>query len=201
MTEDVPYLVDSAGQRFPLSQPVIRLGRAPECEVFVADRRASRRHAEVRREAEGYTLHDQASANGTFLNGRRLTAPAALCDSDQIAVAGALFTFRDPEATLRTAGIPALVADLSSGEVWVDREPVHLSPREQALFRLLYQAPGRVHSKAEISRAVWPEYRSAVLDYQIESLVKRLREKLEPNPHYPVLILTVPGYGYRLATG
>jgi DNA-binding response OmpR family regulator len=201
MTEDAPYLVDSAGQRFPLSRPVTRLGRAPGCEVFVGDRRASRHHAEVRREAEGYTLHDRVSANGTFLNGRRLTAPEALCDGDQIGVASAVFTFRDPEATLNTAGIPALAADPTGGEVWVDRRPVHLSPREQALFRLLYQAPGRVHSKAEIGRAVWPEYRAEAQGYQVESLVKRLREKLEPDPRHPVLILTVPGYGYRLTAG
>ncbi|RLC73381.1 MAG: transcriptional regulator, partial [Chloroflexi bacterium] len=56
-------------------------------------------------------------------------------------------------------------------------------------------------SKQEIAAAVWPEYQAEVYDYQIESLVKRLREKLEPDPRHPALIITARGWGYKLVRG
>ena len=198
MTENAPYLVDRAGRRFPLAGPITILGRSPNCDVYVPDKRTSRRHAEVRWDGESSTLRDLGSANGTFLNGRRITTPQVLRDGDEIGIASAAFTFRDPEATVRVAEFPLLVVDQASGEVWVNRNPISLSPKERALFDLLYQNAGRVCSKQQIAEAVWPEYRAEVYDYQVESLVKRLREKLEPDPRQPVLILTVRGRGYRL---
>jgi DNA-binding response OmpR family regulator len=193
------YLEDAAGRRFSLSSPVTTLGRAPGCDVFIPDRRVSRRHAEIRWDGESYALHDLDSANGTFLNGRRLAMPETLCNDDEIAVASAVLIFRDPESTLRVNEFPLLVVDKTSGEVWVNRHPVSLSPKEQSLFDLLYNAAGRVCSKGEIAAAVWPEYQDDVYGYQVESLVKRLREKLEPSPRDPVLIVTVRGRGYKLA--
>jgi two-component system response regulator MtrA len=169
--------------------------------VFIPDRRASRHHAEVRWDGEFCTLHDLDSANGTLLNGRRITAPQPLRDGDQIAVASATFTFHDPEATLREGDFPLLVVDETSGEAWVNREPVSLSPKERVLFDLLYRNASQPCSKRQIAVEVWPEYETQADDYQIESLVKRLREKLEPDPRNPVLILTVRGRGYKLASG
>jgi len=198
MTDDSPYLLDPVHRRFSLARPTTLLGRSPACQVYIPDRRASRRHAEIAWDGESCTLRDLDSDNGTFLNGQRLAAPQLLADGDQIAVASAAFTFRDPEATLREAGLPALAVDPDSGELYVGRRPVALSAKERLLFDLLYRSAGRPCSKAEIARAVWPEYRVAAADYQVESLVKRLREKLEADPRRPRLVITVPGRGYRL---
>ena len=200
MTEGVPYLVDGAGRQFALTDQAIVLGRSPKCDVFIADQRASRRHAELRWDGEITTLNDLGSANGTLLNGRRVTASETLRDGDEIAIASAILTFRDPASTLRTRKFPLLVVDGQSDEVWVNRKQVSLSPKEQVLFDLLHRNAGRVCSKQEIAQAVWPEYQAEVYDYQIESLVKRLREKIEPDPANPVLILTLHGRGYRLVT-
>jgi hypothetical protein len=200
VTEDTPYLVDAAGRRFSLAGSATLLGRSPKCDIYIPDQRVSRRHAEIHWDGESCTLHDLGSANGTLLNDRRITTPQTLRDGDEIGIASAVFTFRDPEATLRVAGFPLLVVDEASGEVWVDRNPISLSPKEQALFDLLYRNAGLVCSKQEIAEAVWPEYQAEVYDYQIESLVKRLREKLEPDPRNPVLVLTVRGRGYRLVS-
>lgn len=199
MTENPPYLVDGADRRFPLAEPVTTLGRSPNCHIFIADRRASRHHAEVRWDGETCTLCDLNSDNGVFLNGRRIAAPETLCHGDEIAIASAIFTFHDPESTLRVADLPLLVVDNATGEIWVNRNPVALSAKEQALFDLLRQNAARACSKQEIAEAVWPEYQAEVYDYQIERLVKRLREKVEPDPGNPVLILTVRGHGYKLA--
>jgi DNA-binding response OmpR family regulator len=124
-----------------------------------------------------------------------------LRDGDEITIGSAIFIFRDPEATVRVDELPLLIVDERSGEIWVNRSPVSLSPKEQALFDLLYRNAGRVCSKQEIAQAVWPEYQAEVYDYQIESLIKRLREKLEPDPRRPALILTVRGQGYKLIVG
>jgi DNA-binding response OmpR family regulator len=52
------------------------------------------------------------------------------------------------------------------------------SPKEFALLAYLYAHCGQVCSKDDIGDAVWPEYREAVCDYQIENLVRRLRERI-----------------------
>ena len=198
MAENVPYLLDSAGRRFPLVGSITTLGRSTHCDVYIPDRRVSRRHAEIRWDGEVAVLHDLGSTNGVILDGRRITAPKTLRDGGEITIGSATFTFRDPEATLRVAEFPLLVVDEATGEIWVNRDPISLSPKEQTLFDLLYHAAGRTCNKRQIARAVWPEYQAEVYDYQVESLVKRLREKVEPDPRSPVLILTVRGRGYKL---
>jgi len=195
---DAPYLTDAANRRFALGAQPMLLGRSEKCAVYIADARASRRHAQITWDGETSTLTDVGSANGTFLNGRRISAPETLRDGDEITIASAVFTFHDPDATLRAGNMPLLVVDARSGEIWVNRQLVSLSPKEQALFDLLYRNAGKPISKQQIAEAVWPEYQAEVYDYQIESLVKRLREKIEPNPANPALIVTVHGRGYKL---
>ena len=198
MTEDTPYLLDPANRRFSLARPTTLIGRSPACDLYIPDRRASRRHAEIVWDGESCTLRDLDSDNGTFLNGQRLAASQTLTDGDQIAVASALFTFRDPEATLREAHPPRLIVDPVSGDLTANGRPVALSAKEQLLFDLFYRNAGRPCAKAEIAQAVWPEYQAAAADYQVESLVKRLREKIELDPRQPSLVVTVPGRGYKL---
>jgi len=143
---DAPYLVDPLGRAIPLATPVTLLGRGAECDVVIADRRASRRHAEIVCEDEPaapvaaaspgapagsrFILRDLDSTNGTLLNGRRLAAAERLHDGDMIEIAGASFTFHDPDATLQTTHFPRLVLDEATGDVWVDRCPVQLSANQ-----------------------------------------------------------------------
>jgi len=197
----MPSLLDPLGRVIPLATPTTALGRAADCHVVIPDRRASRRHAEICRQDEGCILRDLGSTNGTWLNGQRLSDDALLRDGDVIEIAGASFTFRDPDATLETSRLPRLVVDEQAGHIWVDRRSVRLSPKQHALFSLLWSQRGRVFSNDEIARAVWPECRGEIYDYQIESMVKRLRAKLEPDPAQPALLLTVRGRGYRLVEG
>ncbi|HBW68319.1 MAG TPA: forkhead-associated protein, partial [Chloroflexus aurantiacus] len=59
-----------AGRSIPLGDIPMTFGRAPENTVVIASQRASRRHAEIRREGGVYLLIDLGSSNGTFLNGQ-----------------------------------------------------------------------------------------------------------------------------------
>ena len=61
-----------AGARFPLVEPVTRLGRHPESEISLDDITVSRRHAEIERTPEGHVVTDAGSLNGTYVNQERI---------------------------------------------------------------------------------------------------------------------------------
>ena len=48
------------------------MGRHPDSDIFLDDITVSRRHAEIRRGAGGFTVHDVGSLNGTYLNRERV---------------------------------------------------------------------------------------------------------------------------------
>jgi pSer/pThr/pTyr-binding forkhead associated (FHA) protein len=52
----------------PANADVIGVGRTPESDVFLDDVTVSRRHAEFRRGAEGWSVRDVGSLNGTYVN-------------------------------------------------------------------------------------------------------------------------------------
>jgi DNA-binding response OmpR family regulator len=79
-----------------------------------------------------------------------------------------------------------------------DGEPVSLTMLEFDLLHFLAQRPGRVFSREVLMEHVWGDDR-IVDDRSIDSLISRLRRKLEPNPAHPRWIETVWGAGYRLA--
>ncbi len=62
----------SAGSRFLLDTEVVAAGRHPESEIFLDDVTVSRRHAEFRRTADGFTVADVGSLNGTYVNRDRI---------------------------------------------------------------------------------------------------------------------------------
>ncbi len=195
----LPFLLDPLQNRIPLAGDRVVLGRAADCDLVIADPRVSRHHAELRRQDDGFLLVDLGSTNGTFLNGQRIGQALPLRAGDVIELGAARFIYHDPEATLDTGRFPRLVLDEAGGQVWVDRRPVSLSSRQYALLHFLWSRRGLPCSHEEIARAVWPECPEHIYGYQIESLVKRLRYKLEPDPARPILVLTVRGRGYRLS--
>jgi pSer/pThr/pTyr-binding forkhead associated (FHA) protein len=62
----------SAGSRFLLDTDLVMAGRHPDSEIFLDDVTVSRKHAEFRRDAEGYTVRDVGSLNGTYVNRDRI---------------------------------------------------------------------------------------------------------------------------------
>ncbi len=75
---------------------------------------------------------------------------------------------------------------------------IALSPKEYELVKLLASQPERVFSDEEILRHVWPEGGLAS-STDVKRYIYLLRQKLEADPKIPKLILTVPGFGYKLA--
>jgi pSer/pThr/pTyr-binding forkhead associated (FHA) protein len=74
-----------AGSRFTLDTDVTLAGRHPESDIFLDDITVSRRHAEIMRSGDGYTVRDAGSLNGTYVNRERIDeAPLANGDELQI---------------------------------------------------------------------------------------------------------------------
>jgi hypothetical protein len=71
------------------------LGRALECDVVISVPELSRRQAVVARSADGTTISDLSSANGTFVNGDRIgTGPHPLMPGDTVTMGDIDFIFR-----------------------------------------------------------------------------------------------------------
>lgn len=90
LAADHPLLVvqrgPKAGSRFALSTDVVTAGRHPESDIFLDDITVSRRHAELRRLADGTWLAcDTGSLNGTYLNGERVDT-AILQNGDELQI-------------------------------------------------------------------------------------------------------------------
>jgi len=79
-----------------------------------------------------------------------------------------------------------------------DGQPVPLTTLEFDLLYFLASRPGRVFSREALMEQVWGSDR-VVDDRSIDSLVSRVRRKLEEDPSKPRYVQTVWGAGYRLS--
>ncbi len=75
----------NAGSKYFLDSDVTQIGRHPESDIFLDDITVSRRHAEIRRDAAGFSLHDVGSLNGTYVNRERVEG-AELRSGDEIQI-------------------------------------------------------------------------------------------------------------------
>ncbi len=80
------------GRDLSLDQGVTVIGRSSGCDVVVDDPNVSRRHAEIRRLGEGFSLVDLGSTNGTEVNGQRV-GETSLMNGDVIGVGTTRLTF------------------------------------------------------------------------------------------------------------
>lgn len=74
--------------------------------------------------------------------------------------------------------------------------PIRLSPREYDLLAQLVQGAGKVVTHRQLLTAVWGPAHEEDVQY-LRVFVGQLRQKIEPDPSAPALILTEAGVGYR----
>jgi len=82
--------------------------------------------------------------------------------------------------------------------VVVRGEPVELTKQEFDLLYLLAARPGIVFSRAALLQNVWSGD-TYVTERTVDTMISRLRRKIERDPQDPELILTAWGVGYRFA--
>jgi hypothetical protein len=81
-----------AGQTFQPGEGRTLVGRSPECEIFLDDVTVSRRHAEIVRDGDTFTIRDLGSLNGTYVNRRRIES-AVLEQDDEVQIGKYRLTF------------------------------------------------------------------------------------------------------------
>ena len=91
-----------------------------------------------------------------------------------------------------------LVIEKARHTVFKDGKEIELTQREYELILYLAENPGKVISREELMSRVW-QY-----DYYgdlraVDVAIRRLREKLEPNPSEPEYVMTKRGAGYYFA--
>jgi len=95
----------------------------------------------------------------------------------------------------RLAGGPVEL-DPASHEVLARGEPIQLTPKEFELLELLLERKGRLLTRQFLIEEIWgPGYVGDTKTLDVH--VKRIRQKVEPDPHRPRHLLTVRGLGYK----
>lgn len=98
---------EAAGTVFPLTQPLVIIGRAADAQVRINEHAISSEHALLEMEGSTFTLRDLGSTNGTYVNGQRIVTAVVLASSDTIRMGSTTFTF-----VTRELGFPQGTIDL-----------------------------------------------------------------------------------------
>ena len=94
-----------------------------------------------------------------------------------------------------TLTIGSISLDLDARNAFRDGEPVDLTAKEFDVIEFLMRNPNHVFSREALLDTIWAyEYRSDIRTVDVH--IRRLREKLEPQPAEPQYILTKWGVGY-----
>jgi two-component system alkaline phosphatase synthesis response regulator PhoP len=99
--------------------------------------------------------------------------------------------------TPRIIQVGELRLDLDRHEVTMAGRPIELTPTEFDLLRVLMEQRGHAFTRLELVEKGLG-YTFEGMERTIDSHIKNLRKKLEPDPARPIYIETVYGVGYRL---
>jgi len=210
--QTVPIIVvqegQLAGRRWRVESDALTIGRGEECDVVLPDRQVSRMHVRVSRADDGFYVEDLGSKNGTYVNGAPVRDRIKLQDGDEIQVALSVrLLFVGADATLPLTkemirvSLPGLRLSKTQRRVWVGGKELDppLSLAQYRLLELLYERKGKVVTRDDVIRAVWPDSdESGITEQAIDALMRRLRDRLaevDPDHEY---ITTVRGHGFRL---
>ena len=89
---------EQKGETWFLNRVQTSVGRALDNDLVLLDISSSRKHAQIMRHAQGFTLLDLRSANGVYLNGRRISEEE-LYDGDEIEIGETIMRFEMVGAT------------------------------------------------------------------------------------------------------
>jgi len=121
---------------------------------------------------------------------RRVRAPALLTHSVQAPYAGR------PSGSIPVSVGPITV-DFARREVRVHGRPVHLSRREFDMLAVMASPPGQIRTRDELIDRLWSD-KDLADTRTLDTHIRRLRTKIEPDPAHPRYLITIRGVGFRL---
>ena len=98
----------------------------------------------------------------------------------------------------RPIAVKGLTVDPARRHARVDGTEIELTSHEFDMLYLLASHPGIVFSREALVKRVWGDD-TFVTERSVDTLIKRLRRKIETEPNDPQLILTVWGTGYKFS--
>ncbi len=158
------------GRHIRLERDSLVLGRHADCDLVLEDDTVSRRHARIVRTLTGFALEDLDSRNGTYVNGRRVTARLPLRDGDQIQLFDIALTFHDAEGSDRdTVERPAFRRAAAP----------HARDDERAIVRAQSETVAEV-DLADIGR-LWGHVNAEIKLQAVLDVIRGLHSWLEPD--------------------
>jgi DNA-binding response OmpR family regulator len=103
-----------------------------------------------------------------------------------------------PSGDARPVAVKGLTVDPARRHARLDGREIDLTSHEFDLLYLLASHPGIVFSREALLERVWGND-TFVTERSVDTLIKRLRRKIEDDATDPKLILTVWGTGYKFA--
>jgi transcriptional regulator with GAF, ATPase, and Fis domain len=132
------------GKTFPLAEDEVSIGREPCNQISLLDSLVSRRHCVIRRNGQGFLIHDLDSRNSTFVN-HVPVKERLLVEGDQIRIGKSILVFR---------GVPKELAD-DNALLQIDSAPTPGGPtlilRKQDA---IYLEPSRLHTLGVTERTL-----------------------------------------------
>jgi pSer/pThr/pTyr-binding forkhead associated (FHA) protein len=113
-----------AGWRAPLREPLL-IGRAPSADLTLDDEQASREHARVVPDADGATVEDLESRNGTYLNDAEVHGRVRMHAGDELVIGVTVLTVRNADQLARQ---PSAVRQVPPPLAVAERRPDFVAP-------------------------------------------------------------------------
>jgi hypothetical protein len=149
-------------QVYELTAEVTNLGRDITNDIVINDREVSRHHLRFTRGADGCTMEDLGSTNGTFINGKRVTGALSLKNGDMVGL-GETVTLQF-EAMRPGAAVPPPQAQAPAPQATVpsqSQDDARFRPQPQAPAAAdPYQAPRPQQAPYQAPQAQQPPYQA-----------------------------------------
>ncbi len=88
------------GKIFPIMKTEVIIGRDLSADILVNDAEVSRHHAVIKFNANGYSIEDLGSTNGTVINGQRITGSQLLMGGELISLGEHISLVFEPQPVL-----------------------------------------------------------------------------------------------------
>jgi adenylate cyclase len=132
-------------KNFNLVQDDISIGRGKDNDIILFDQRASRQHAQIKKENNQYVIRDLGSINGTLVNEAK-TRTATLQHNDQIKIGNSILIFLEKEEKTEMIQKDLIVSKESDYEDWTQKT-ISVSPDDSCLSDFETQPASRKEKK------------------------------------------------------